>query len=271
MWLCWCGSAQIPPLRAALEQAGVPCAAPAQEEFWQEPVCARFLALAAGHCGFADLLPAPPEQADAAERDTALPWPAGNLPKPQDMAAWLDAQAWTGELFCRSRQWRSLCRLWQECGGWQALFQRLAWLHEAELVRAKAEQVQILTLHASKGLEFQAVFLPGLESGLLPLRRELLFEKEAAEAEDSSNQAARDARLVEELAEERRLLYVGLTRAARALFVSYCARRTLYGKKLRLAPSPFLAQIRDFCRQSTLTPHTRKSEEHLSLLPGLDE
>ncbi len=263
--------AQIPPLRAALEQAGVPCAAPAQEEFWQEPVCARFLALAAGHCGFADILPAPPEQADAAERDTALPWPAGNLPKPQDMAAWLDAQAWTGELFCRSRQWRSLCRLWQECGGWQALFQRLAWLHEAELVRAKAEQVQILTLHASKGLEFQAVFLPGLESGLLPLRRELLFEKEAAEAEGPSNQAARDARLVEELAEERRLLYVGLTRAARALFVSYCARRTLYGKKLRLAPSPFLAQIRDFCRQSTLTPHTRKSEEHLSLLSGLDE
>ena len=62
------------------------------------------------------------------------------------------------------------------------------------------------------------------------------------------------------------LLYVGLTRAARALFVSYCARRTLYGRKLRLAPSPFLAQIRDFCRQSTLTPHKRKSEEHLSLL-----
>lgn len=74
---------------------------------------------------------------------------------------------------------------------------------------------------------------------------------------------------MEELAEERRLLYVGLTRAARALFVSYCARRTLYGKKLRLAPSPFLAQIRDFCRQSALTPHTRKSEEHLSLLSGL--
>ncbi len=262
--------AQISPLRAALEQAGVPCAAPAQEEFWQEPVCARFLALAAEHCGFADLLPAPPEQADAAARDTAPPWPAGNLPQPQDMVVWLDAQAWTGELFCQSRQWHSLCRLWQECGGWQALFLRLAWLHEAELVRAKAEQVQILTLHASKGLEFQAVFLPGLESGLLPLRRELLFEKEAADAEDSGKQEANDARLVEELAEERRLLYVGLTRAARALFVSYCARRTLYGKKLRLAPSPFLAQIRDFCRQSTLTPHTRKSEEHLSLLSGLN-
>ncbi|MGE9984765.1 UvrD-helicase domain-containing protein [Desulfovibrio sp. SGI.169] len=264
--------AQIPPLRAALEQAGVPCAAPAQEAFWQEPACARLLTLAAEHCGFAEIAPAPPERTEHANLpagEAAPPWPAGSLPRPQDMAAWLNAQPWAGELFCQSPQWRSLCRLWRECGDWRALFQRLAWLHEAELARAKAEQVQLLTLHASKGLEFQAVFLPGLESGLLPLRRELLFEKEAAEAENQDSQEARDARLMGELAEERRLLYVGLTRAARALFVSYCARRTLYGKRLRLAPSPFLARIRDFCRQSTLTPHTRKSEEHLSLLPGL--
>ncbi len=264
-------TAQIPPLRAALEQAGVPCAAPAQEEFWQEPVCARLLALAAEHCGFAEIAPFPEQtdQATSLAGQTALPWPVGNLPKPQDMTTWLNAQAWTGEMFCQSRQWRSLCRLWQECGGWQALFQRLAWLHEAELVRSRAEHVQLLTLHASKGLEFQAVFLPGLENGLLPLRRELLFETEAADTAGPDSQAARDAGCMEELAEERRLLYVGLTRAARALFVSYCARRTLYGKKLRLAPSPFLAQIRDFCRQSALTPHTRKSEEHLSLLSGL--
>lgn len=260
--------AQIPPLRAALEQMGIPCAAPAQEEFWQEPVCARFLALAARHCGFADILPTPPDLPAPAAPAEPLPWPEGNLPKPQEMTTWLGAQAWTGELFCQSRQWRSLCRLWQECGGWQPLFQRMAWLHEAELVRAKAEQVQILTLHASKGLEFQAVFLPGLESGLLPLRRELLFENAAENTMNDADAAVPGVEADPEarLAEERRLLYVGLTRAARALFVSYCARRTLYGRKLRLAPSPFLAQIRDFCRQSTLTPHKRKSEEHLSLL-----
>lgn len=118
--------AQIPPLRAALEQMGIPCAAPAQEEFWQEPVCAHFLALAAGHCGFADILPTPPDLPAPAAPAEPLPWPEGNLPKPQEMTTWLGAQAWTGELFCQSRQWRSLCRLWQECGGWQPLFQRLA-------------------------------------------------------------------------------------------------------------------------------------------------
>lgn len=143
-----------------------------------------------------------------------------------------------------------------------ACWQRLAWLQEAELVRAKAEHVQILTLHASKGLEFKAVFLPGLESGLLPLRRELLFEAHAGLPADSELEKKAEAAL----AEERRLLYVGLTRAEQALFVSYSQSRTLYGKKLRLAPSPFLAQIREFCRQSTLMSHKRKSEEHLSLL-----
>ncbi|MDO5483836.1 MAG: 3'-5' exonuclease, partial [Desulfovibrionaceae bacterium] len=128
---------------------------------------------------------------------------------------------------------------------------------------------QILTLHAAKGLEFQAVFLPGLESGLLPLRRELLWESTNRASQNAENQPdLTDAADTDKmLAEERRLLYVGLTRAARGLFISYCARRSLYGRKLRLAPSPFLAQVREFCRQSTLTPHKRTSVQHLSLLP----
>ena len=92
----------------------------------------------------------------------------------------------------------------------------------------KPSRFEILTLHASKGLEFQAVFLPGLESGLLPLRRELLFENAAENATNDADAAvpSKEADPEAQLAEERRLLYVGLTRAARALFVSYCARRT---------------------------------------------
>ena len=122
-------------------------------------------------------------------------------------------------------------------------------------MREKAESVQILTLHASKGLEFQAVFIPGLEDGLLPLRRERLFPTEGISCGESQQTEA----------EERRLLYVGLTRAARALFLSHCAQRSLYGRTLQLQPSPFIGQIREFCRHSALAEHTRKAQKQISL------
>ena len=118
--------------------------------------------------------------------------------------------------------------------------------------------MQILTLHASKGLEFQAVFLPGLEDGLLPLRRELLFPVADPITSNAQTEASE--------AEERRLLYVGLTRAARALFLSHCAQRTRYGRTLHLQPSPFMGQICEFCRHSTLTTRTRKEQKQISLL-----
>ena len=246
--------AQIPPLRAALEQAGIPCAAPSQDGFWQDAACAHLLSLLGAHCGFAHV-----STEDQGQQDT-LPqnWASGgSLPAPERMLPWLAEQPWAGEVFTGSRPWRELCSLWNQSGHWAGFFEQLAWLQEAELVRAKAESVQILTLHASKGLEFQAVFLPGLEDGLLPLRRELLFP--AADAATSSTQREADE------AEERRLLYVGLTRAARALFLSHCAQRSLYGRTLHLQPSPFMSQICEFCRHSTLATRTRKEQKQISL------
>ena len=232
-------------------------AAPSQDAFWQDTACARLLTLLGDACGFAQFF------ADAAiaegtdDEYNALPqqWrSAGSLPAPESMSGWLAAQPWAGELFTGSHSWRQLCRTWKQCGNWTAFFEQLAWLHEAELVREKAERVQILTLHASKGLEFQAVFIPGLEDGLLPLRRSVLF----AGRENDSNKP-------DNLDEERRLLYVGLTRAARALFLSHCEQRTLYGRSLRLAPSPFMSQIREFCRHSSLAAHTRKEHKQIKL------
>lgn len=246
--------AQIAPLQAALEKAGIPCAAPAQDTFWQDPACARLLALLGSACGFAQFFTDTPDAADDAE---SLPqeWcTAGGLPAPEAMSAWLSARPWAGELFTGGHSWRQLCRTWKQSGSWSAFFEQLAWLQEAELVREKAERVQILTLHASKGLEFQAVFIPGLEDGLLPMRRDMLF----AGKENESGQA-------DPLDEERRLLYVGLTRAARALFLSHCEQRTLYGRTLRLSPSPFMTQIREFCRHSSLAAHTRKEHKQISL------
>jgi len=83
--------------------------------------------------------------------------------------------------------------------------------------------VQLMTLHSSKGLEFPLVFICGLEEGLFPHQRS---------SEDE-----------ERLQEERRLCYVGITRAKEQLVLCYAEQRRLYGKETWGAPSSFIAQI----------------------------
>lgn len=85
------------------------------------------------------------------------------------------------------------------------------------------DQVTLMTLHAAKGLEFPYVFMVGMEEGLFPLRR-------ASENE-------------EELEEERRLAYVGMTRAQDQLFLSASANRLLYGQYQHNLPSRFIDEI----------------------------
>lgn len=87
----------------------------------------------------------------------------------------------------------------------------------------RAERVSLLTLHASKGLEFPVVFLAGCDDDLLP------FRFAGAEAQD--------------LDEERRLFFVGMTRAQDQLFLSRALRRSFRGETRKTAPSPFLADI----------------------------
>jgi DNA helicase-2/ATP-dependent DNA helicase PcrA len=93
----------------------------------------------------------------------------------------------------------------------------------AEEAAGSGKGVNLLTYHKAKGLEWDAVFLPSLEEGLLPIRQ------------------ARDP---ESIAEERRLLYVGITRARVHLWLSSAERRTLPGgKETRREPSRFLAAL----------------------------
>lgn len=85
-----------------------------------------------------------------------------------------------------------------------------------------ADQVQLLTLHASKGLEFPFVFMVGMEEGILP------------------HQSSIDEDNVEE---ERRLAYVGITRAQRELIFTYARERRQYGEVIRPEPSRFLTEL----------------------------
>lgn len=237
--------AQLPPIRAALEQAGVPCADPESAPFWEDPLCAAVLR---------ELCELPPTSDPAGNEVRLPPLPRrnGEILPPADLAPWLAANAGIDPAVLDGGPWRELLRLWNDCGSWTALPGQLALLRERDLVRGKAEHVQLMTLHASKGLEFRAVFLPGLEEGLLPLRRSALGMR--TEGEEATPE------------EERRLLYVGLTRAACAVFASRCNRRRLYGRELHLPPSSFLPLVQNCCRVTELKPHTRREQQNLSLL-----
>ena len=102
-----------------------------------------------------------------------------------------------------------------------------ALLTTADMVEAGVEAVPLMTIHSAKGLEFPVVFLVGMEEALFPLAR----------AAFSDNPM--------ELEEERRLCYVGLTRAEERLFLTSAEYRTIYGSTNRTMPSRFLQDIPD--------------------------
>ncbi|MCG0279057.1 MAG: DNA helicase PcrA [Thermanaeromonas sp.] len=114
--------------------------------------------------------------------------------------------------------------------------------------------VALMTLHTAKGLEFPVVFLAGMEEGVFPHFRSLTDQ--------------------EELEEERRLCYVGMTRAQEVLYLTYAACRHLYGTTLNSPPSRFLQEIpseviqpwKERSIRKEIAPRAAKLE--LKVLPG---
>ena len=106
----------------------------------------------------------------------------------------------------------------------------LALLSDVDSYEEESSQVTLMTLHAAKGLEFPVVFLIGLEENIFPLSRALMEESE--------------------LEEERRLAYVGITRAEEELFLTNAFSRKLYGRTQYNRPSRFVEEIEQDLLQS---------------------
>jgi DNA helicase-2/ATP-dependent DNA helicase PcrA len=110
-----------------------------------------------------------------------------------------------------------------ETGGLGDFLERVALINDADQIAAAGGRVSLMTLHTSKGLEYPAVFITGMEEGLIP-----------------HNRSQDDDREIEE---ERRLCYVGMTRARRLLYLTNALSRELYGNRQDATPSRFLREI----------------------------
>lgn len=126
-------------------------------------------------------------------------------------------------------------------GNLQDFLENVALVSDVDDFESSDSKVTLMTLHAAKGLEFPVVFLTGLDEGLFPHSRTLL-----------------DPAQIEE---ERRLAYVGITRAERQLYVTNATTRTMYGRISAYMPSRFLAEIppqlmEDYHRKSAM-PQSR--------------
>ncbi|MFT4648017.1 MAG: DNA helicase-2/ATP-dependent DNA helicase PcrA [Planctomycetota bacterium] len=133
----------------------------------------------------------------------------------------IDRESNVEELRSHAHQYDRL----QPKGGLPGFLQDVALVSDVDSLDEGSEQVKLMTLHSSKGLEFPHVFITGLEEELLPHGR--------AVEEDPENG----------LQEERRLLYVGMTRAMKGLTLSYATQRRFFGEDRWQRPSCFLDEL----------------------------
>jgi len=118
--------------------------------------------------------------------------------------------------------------------GLTEFLEQMALMSDVDTLKAGADSVVLMTLHAAKGLEFPYVFLTGMEEDVFPHFR----------AKESNS----------EMEEERRLCYVGITRAKEKLHLTHARRRTVFGQTKYQRPSRFLKEIPDECYDEVYKP-----------------
>jgi len=210
-------SALAPAIGKALDDHGIPYATTGERPWWEEEPAGSILALLRSERPRLDL-------SEAVRWASSRLLADGGSRSEKDRAAVDEAAA-------------RLISFAASFGGLESFLDALALGspvdgRESAVAGGSAERVSIMTIHAAKGLEFDHVFVAGLEDGILPF---ILFD-------DRDEAGAAAAARIEE---ERRILYVAMTRARVGLRLSWARSRRFRGRALELPPSRFLAEIGD--------------------------
>jgi DNA helicase-2/ATP-dependent DNA helicase PcrA len=133
--------------------------------------------------------------------------------------------------------------------GLELLLEEAALMASTDNIDSKSGLVHLMTLHSAKGLEFDTIFIAGMEEGLFPHSRALLDERE--------------------LEEERRLCYVGITRAKKRAYLLWAATRHIFGSTRVNVSSRFLEDIPDELKSNTTAGAELYSASHISQSPKI--
>lgn len=126
----------------------------------------------------------------------------------------------------------------------EAYLENIMLVTDLDVAENTDQYVSLMTLHSAKGLEFDTVFMVGMEEGIFP--------------------SYRSAEIPEILEEERRLCYVGITRARKKLYISSAHKRTIYNKETYNRPSRFIEEIPEDFLESSLTQRREHTFEEIN-------
>ncbi|PIE69144.1 MAG: DNA helicase UvrD [Deltaproteobacteria bacterium] len=235
--------ALIPLYKKTFEKMGIPCAVPETEAFFKDPRVAKILAQAGGVLGIMG------GEAEAICPDDIL------TRGPEHIARHVGDTPPFDRIFWASTPFTTLVTRYKEHGSWAGLLNAISLENEMEQIRAVSQKVQIMTMHGAKGLEFEAVFLPALEEGLLPFVGAGMLTGKIGGQEHRTD-----------VDEERRLFYVGLTRAKQRVYLSYSKERRIFGHTLHANASRFLKDlpVEGMSRRSAKA-HIKVQEKQLSI------
>ncbi|MDR0555385.1 MAG: UvrD-helicase domain-containing protein [Treponema sp.] len=226
-------AALAPPIIKALKDHGIPYEFTGEEPWWKAESAGAVIALL---------------------RERFFPVPGTNAAQPVNAAQAVEA-AWeylsaaglqsggSHQTDSSMDRLRTLAALYDDP---RTLLDILAVSGEAEnrCFPTRREGARLMTIHASKGLEFDHVFIPALEEGILPFT---LFE----------GSPVPDALLQE----EKRLLYVAMTRARRGLYLSWAASRNSKGRRIKAEPSRFLKNLEVLIPLAETRPFSRQNPQ----------